>query len=38
MRESRSLFLTIRGLRYHVRAWGDERAPKLFMLHGRMDD
>jgi len=37
MRESRSLFLNIRGLRYHVRAWGREQAPKLFMLHGWMD-
>lgn len=27
----------IRGRRYHVRLWGAERAPKLFLLHGWMD-
>jgi len=37
MKSSRSEFLDIRGLRYHVRHWGDENAPKLFMLHGWMD-
>ncbi|NRR34405.1 alpha/beta hydrolase [Oxalobacteraceae bacterium] len=34
---SRSEFLTIRGLRTHVRHWGREGAPKLFMVHGWMD-
>jgi len=34
---SRSDFLEVRGLRLHVRHWGDEAAPKLFMLHGWMD-
>jgi pimeloyl-ACP methyl ester carboxylesterase len=34
---SRSEFLTLRGLRTHVRHWGDDQAPKLFMLHGWMD-
>ena len=34
---SRSDFLDVRGLRLHVRHWGDEAAPKLFMLHGWMD-
>ncbi|WP_443114269.1 alpha/beta fold hydrolase [Herbaspirillum seropedicae] len=34
---SRSEFLTLRGLRYHVRHWGDPEAPKIFMLHGWMD-
>jgi pimeloyl-ACP methyl ester carboxylesterase len=34
---SRSEFLTVRGLRCHVRHWGREGAPKLFMLHGWMD-
>lgn len=33
----RSEFLTVRGLRSHVRHWGREGAPKLFMLHGWMD-
>lgn len=34
---SRSDFLTIRSLRYHVRIWGDDSAPKLFLCHGWMD-
>src|SRR3954469_23947014 len=37
MRQSESQFLNIRGLRYHVRTWGDPSHPKLFMLHGWMD-
>jgi pimeloyl-ACP methyl ester carboxylesterase len=37
MKPSRSIICDIRGLRYHVRAWGDERSPKLFLLHGWMD-
>ena len=37
MKPSRSEFLTIRGLRTHVRHWGREGAPKLFMSHGWMD-
>jgi pimeloyl-ACP methyl ester carboxylesterase len=37
MKPSRSEFLDIRGLRYHVRHWGREGAPKLFMMHGWMD-
>jgi pimeloyl-ACP methyl ester carboxylesterase len=32
-----SLFLSVRGLRYHVRTWGSSRARKLFLLHGWMD-
>ena len=34
---SRSEFLLLRGLRMHVRHWGREGAPRLFMLHGWMD-
>jgi pimeloyl-ACP methyl ester carboxylesterase len=34
---SRSEFLSIRGLRTHVRHWGREGAPKTFMQHGWMD-
>lgn len=34
---SRSECITLRGLRYHVRHWGDDSAPKLFLLHGWMD-
>jgi pimeloyl-ACP methyl ester carboxylesterase len=30
-------FLAVRGIRYHVRTWGDSAAPKLFLLHGWMD-
>lgn len=37
MTPSRSEFLTIRGLCYHVRHWGREGAPVLCMLHGWMD-
>lgn len=37
MKESTSLFVDVRGLRYHVRGWGEPKAPKLFMLHGWMD-
>lgn len=37
MKSSRSEFITVRGLRYHVRQWGNQNAPKLFMLHGWMD-
>lgn len=34
---STSEYLTIRGLRYHIRHWGENRHPKLFLLHGWMD-
>jgi pimeloyl-ACP methyl ester carboxylesterase len=37
MRPSDSLFLQIRGLRYHVRHWPRPGAPKLVLLHGWMD-
>ncbi len=37
MKANTSLFLDIRGLRYHCRVWGDSGQPKLFMLHGWMD-
>lgn len=37
MKPSRSEFIPVRGLSYHVRHWGSEHAPKLFMLHGWMD-
>jgi pimeloyl-ACP methyl ester carboxylesterase len=37
MTPSRSEFLAVRGLRLHVRHWGREGAPKLFMAHGWMD-
>jgi pimeloyl-ACP methyl ester carboxylesterase len=37
MTPSRSEFLTIRGLRTHIRHWGREGAPKIFMAHGWMD-
>jgi pimeloyl-ACP methyl ester carboxylesterase len=37
MKTATSIFLDIRGLRYHCRVWGDTDRPKLFMLHGWMD-
>jgi pimeloyl-ACP methyl ester carboxylesterase len=37
VRESESLFLDVRGLRYHVRRWPAPEAPKLVLLHGWMD-
>lgn len=37
MKPSYSEFVPIRGLRCHVRRWGDRDARKLFMLHGWMD-
>jgi len=37
MKPSRSEFLSVRGLRTHVRHWGREGAPKIFMAHGWMD-
>src|SRR4030095_1417952 len=37
LKPSESLFLELRGLRYHVRRWARAGAPKLFLLHGWMD-
>jgi pimeloyl-ACP methyl ester carboxylesterase len=37
MKASQSIFVPVRGLKYHVRSWGSEDAPKLFLLHGWMD-
>src|SRR5947208_7659221 len=37
MKPSESVFVPVRGLRYHCRCWGEALAPKLFMLHGWMD-
>jgi len=37
VRPSRSQFVGVRGLSYHVRTWGDAAAPQLFLLHGWMD-
>ena len=37
MKPCRSEFITVRGLQYHIRHWGNENAPKLFMVHGWMD-
>ena len=33
----RSLHVDLRGVATHLLRWGDERAPKLFLLHGWMD-
>src|SRR5262245_32313673 len=35
--DSRSEFLRIRGLRYHVRRWGPPDAPLIVAAHGWMD-
>lgn len=37
MKKSDSLYLDVRGLRYHVRHWPSPGAPKMFLLHGWMD-
>ncbi len=37
VKASQSHIHTIRNLRYHVRTWGNPRAPKIFLLHGWMD-
>lgn len=37
MKQSESLYLEIRGLRYHVRCWGPAAARPLLFLHGWMD-
>jgi len=37
MKTSRSEFHDIRGIRHHVRLWGEADRPKLFLLHGWMD-
>ena len=37
MRPSDSQFLDVRGLRYHVRRWRHDGAPKMVLLHGWMD-
>jgi pimeloyl-ACP methyl ester carboxylesterase len=35
--QSRSEFLHVRGLRCHVRRWGDPALPQLFLTHGWLD-
>jgi len=37
VKESSSRFVTIRGLRYHLRRWGRDGSPKMVLLHGWMD-
>ncbi|MBV8633128.1 MAG: alpha/beta hydrolase [Burkholderiaceae bacterium] len=37
MKPFSSEFITVRGLRYHLRQWGEKGAPLLVMLHGWMD-
>ncbi|MCC6532607.1 MAG: alpha/beta hydrolase [Burkholderiales bacterium] len=37
MTPSKSLFMPVRGRKYHLRTWGEEAAPALFFLHGAMD-
>lgn len=35
--DSRSEFVQLRGLRFHLRRWGTPEAPMLFLLHGWLD-
>jgi len=37
MNVSTSQFVDVRGLRYHVRTWGEASSRKLILLHGWMD-
>lgn len=37
MKPSRSIIQDVRGLRYHVRTWGKEAHPRIFLLHGFLD-
>jgi len=37
MKPSQSHFHQFRGLRHHVRIWGEAAAPRMFLLHGWMD-
>jgi pimeloyl-ACP methyl ester carboxylesterase len=37
VRLSTAQFVDVRGLRYHVRTWGEARSRKLILLHGWMD-
>jgi len=37
MSDSRSEFIRVRDLRYHIRRWGDPAAPSVFLLHGFLD-
>jgi pimeloyl-ACP methyl ester carboxylesterase len=37
LRDSESQYLEVRGLRYHVRRWRHDGAPKMVLLHGWMD-
>ena len=37
IKPSRSRFVSVRGLRCHLREWGEPGAPQLVLLHGWMD-
>ena len=37
MKTSESVFVDVRGVRYHCRCWGRAERPTLFLLHGWMD-
>lgn len=38
MNPGESDYLDVRGLRYHVRHWGPDDAPAVFLLHGLLDN
>src|SRR5689334_6705267 len=37
MKRSESFYLDVRGLRYHLRAWGPAGAPTIYCVHGWLD-
>lgn len=37
MRQSRSEYIDVRGLRYHIRRWGPDDAPVMYLMHGLLD-
>ena len=37
LRPSRSEFLNVNDIRYHIRLWGELHQPTIFLLHGWMD-
>ena len=37
VKQSRSLFVELRGLTHHIRVWGDDDARTIFLFHGAWD-
>jgi len=38
MKQSTPVFIEVRGLRYHIRTWGEKTGRPIFMLHGWQDN